>query len=180
MNTFLVDFVLVQNFQYLDNKRLGKQRVECRQILNTLEGKSKGWRHHPAVLMWAGHEDLLRLYMDYCIHEWVRRGFKNGMALNYEWERPERYKQVNDTHTGMIIGHWLSCKSGPFQPPKWWGDSRVLISHRANLLRKDPDHYSQFKWQALYAHPETWKMMPYYWPVTKEQVVLKDILQFCP
>ena len=178
MQTFLVDYVLLQNFQYLDNKRLGKQRVECLQILNTLAGKTKGWRHHPAVLMWAGHEDLLKLYMDRCILEWERRGFKNNMALNYEWETPKNLRVIKDTQTGFIISDRVSCKSGPFVPPQWWGDHRILVSHRANLYRKDPVHYGQFKWHGH--SPEVWKMKPYYWPVTKEQVVLQDILQFAP
>jgi hypothetical protein len=155
--------VLAQNFSYLDTKRLGKQRVECKQILNTLSGKSKGWRHHPAVLMWAGHEDMLRLYMDYCIMEWEGRGHKNSIPCNYEWVR---------------LGVWWSCKAGPFRPPKWWGDHRITNSHQANLFRKDPAHYGKFQWHLNRGKP--WRDLPYHWPVTREQVVLDDILQFCP
>jgi hypothetical protein len=174
MQTFLVDYVLIRNFQCLDNKRLGKQRVECLQILNTLEGKSKGWRHHPAVLMWTGYEDLLRYYMDFCILEWKRRGFKNSMALNHEWEKLPGLKDTNPSV-------WLSCKSGPFAHPQWWGDPRILNSHKANLYRKDPVWYGKFNWHPFsQTASDKWAQEPYYWPVTKEQVVLQDILQFAP
>ena len=36
----------------LDNKRLGKQRVEAYQIIRALTGESQGWIHHPATKMW--------------------------------------------------------------------------------------------------------------------------------
>ena len=59
MQTFLPYPDFQKTAQCLDNKRLGKQRVEARQIISTLEGKSNGWRNHPAVKMWKGYEDCL-------------------------------------------------------------------------------------------------------------------------
>jgi hypothetical protein len=38
----------------LDQRRLGKQRVEALQVLRGLIRPGYGWRHHPAVKMWAG------------------------------------------------------------------------------------------------------------------------------
>lgn len=48
MQTFLPysDFALCA--KVLDNKRLGKQIVECRQIMQCLLGLREGWRNHPA------------------------------------------------------------------------------------------------------------------------------------
>ena len=40
--------------------------------------------------------------------------------------------------------------------PTWLGDNRVHSSHRANLLRKDPEHYNKYKWTE---DPS----IPYYW-----------------
>ena len=62
MLTFLpyADFGL--SARCLDRKRLGRQRVECLQILRTLRGVSTGWRNHPAVKMWQGCENTLALY----------------------------------------------------------------------------------------------------------------------
>jgi hypothetical protein len=62
MQTFLPYKDFKKSAKVLDNKRLGKQRVEAFQILNILLGrtKTKGWRNHPAVLMWKGHSNALK------------------------------------------------------------------------------------------------------------------------
>ena len=69
----------------LDWKRLGKQRVECKQILervlNRVPEHKKGWRNHPAVKMYLPYPNFLKLYFNKCVAEWVRRGFKNSMPL---------------------------------------------------------------------------------------------------
>ena len=43
----------------LDNRRLNKQIIECRQILAAIDGTSKAWSHHPVVLMYAHHRDFV-------------------------------------------------------------------------------------------------------------------------
>ena len=40
--------------------------------------------------------------------------------------------------------------------PQWLGNATLHASHRSNLLRKDTDFYSKFKWQES-------DCMPYYW-----------------
>ena len=106
----------------LDDKRLGKQRVEALQIYRSLTIESYGWKNHPAVKMWKGHELWLMAYHDAVIDEWVYRGFNNNMELFYP----------NNFHT---------C---PF--PQWWGDDRLHSSHRAALLFKDFESYREFGW----------------------------------
>ena len=34
----------------------------------------------------------------------------------------------------------------PIVSPHWMGDKGFHAAHRSNLLRKDPEHYSQFEW----------------------------------
>lgn len=118
MQTFLpyADFVL--SVKALDNKRLGKQRVEAMQILNTLTGKSSGWKNHPAVLMWKNYEDALTHYMNCCINEWISRGFKNTMVI-------------------------ASVDENNIVYPPWFGNEELHASHRSNLLRKDFGFYSK-------------------------------------
>ena len=64
MQTFLPYEDFEKSARVLDDKRLGKQRSESIIILKTLlgvyekEGR-KGWPHHPATKMWAGHEVAL-------------------------------------------------------------------------------------------------------------------------
>ncbi len=121
MQTFLPYPDFSQSVACLDNRRLGKQRLEAFQILGTLQNpERRGWRNHPAVLMWRGYEDALRLYMKVAVQEWVRRGFRNTMELAAVPESP--------------------------QLPPWLGDPAFHASHRANLLRKDPVFYGQYGW----------------------------------
>jgi hypothetical protein len=152
MQTFLVGAWLGA-VGMLDNKRLGKQRVEAMQILRVLEGKTKGWRNHPAVLMWYGHEACLSQYLNCCINEWTKRGFKNTMSLRSTYGRDGS-------------SYW----------PSWVSDTdtfhRVIRSHRSNLLRKDPVFYGQYGWDV---GPD----LPYYWPVTKEEIAVRRVLEVC-
>lgn len=119
MQTFLPYPNLKQSVQSLDDRRLGKQRVEAKQILIALLA-NRGWIHHPIVKMWKGYENALGEYMNLCIDEWVRRGFRNNM-LKYD-----------TTNCDVVY-------------PDWLGDEDIHSSHRANLLRKS-DWYEQFKW----------------------------------
>lgn len=131
----------------LDDRRLGKQRVEAYQILRATQGLTRGWRNHPAVNMWRGYEDALGLYMNAMIDEWERRGFKNNMTRH-------------------------SIAADVAMPP-WLGHPNLHASHRSNLLRKAPAHYSQLGW----AEPPT---LPYFWPegTTTSPVVERITAEF--
>lgn len=118
MQTFLPHPSFSNSARDLDNKRLGKQRVEAYQILRALRGQSKGWINHPATKMWRGYERALSNYLRVMIAEWLSRGFKNTMDI-----------PVYDEEAPM---------------PPWFGDDRVHSSHRANLLRKDPVYYAKY------------------------------------
>lgn len=122
----------------LDNKRLGKQRVEAQQILNTLQRirmnrKVPAWGHHPAVLMWQGYEMALRFYLSCMIKEWKRRGFENNMP--------------DPMHKLTFDLRW--------KPP--WLNKTLCMSHRSRLLQKDRKYYKKFGWHV--------PKVPYYWPV---------------
>ena len=79
MQTFLPYNDFKKTAACLDNRRLGKQRVEAYQILRIISGKrtSGGWLRHPAVLMWKGFSDALAAYQNSMITEWIDRGFNN-------------------------------------------------------------------------------------------------------
>jgi hypothetical protein len=84
MQTFLPYSSFMKSARVLDNKRLGKQRVECLQILQTLQKKKENpnakiaWANHPIVKMWEGYEDALFYYHNRIILEWKVRGFKDN------------------------------------------------------------------------------------------------------
>lgn len=132
MQTFLPydDFAL--SAKCLDWRRLGKQRVEAFQILKALTTPSYGWQNHPAVKMWRGYEDALGLYMNLCIEEWKRRGYKNTMTL-----APLRFHDSVPT-------------------PPWLGRRTFHESHQSNLVRKDPEHYRQFFPRVAVDLPYVW------------------------
>ncbi len=123
MQTFLPYPNIRKSLKVIDNKRLGKQRVEAFQILNILLNRTntKGWRAHPAVKMWKNHVNALKYYFNSSIEEWKKRGFKNNM--NKEKIR------------GKIVY------------PNWFGQKEFHASHRSNLLRKDKEYYSKFNWK---------------------------------
>lgn len=121
MQTFLPYESFKQSFACLDYRRLGKQRVEAMQILKALNNSNYGWQNHPAVKMWRGYEDALKLYMNLCIDEWIRRGYNNNM---------ERAKL-----NGLVESF-----------PPWLGDEKFHASHRSNLIRKDAEYYLKYGW----------------------------------
>tara|TARA_Y100000593_G_scaffold4007_1_gene7827 strand:- start:1784 stop:2248 length:465 start_codon:yes stop_codon:yes gene_type:complete len=133
MQTFLPEESFIESIQSLDWRRLGKQRVEAKQILNVLldRTETKGWRNHPITKMWRGYEDALKVYFNICVTEWKRRGFKNTMEL----------EDMPDT---------------PIEYPHWFKDERVRSSHRANLLRKDYEFYSENNWTEDINAPYVW------------------------
>lgn len=130
MQTFLPYPSFERTAAALDSRRLGKQRVEALQLLNALSNPFHGWRHHPAVKMWRGYDDALRLYMNAMIREWVRRGYRNTMSLAEVTGQPEM--------------------------PPWLGDPAFHASHRGNLLRKDPAFYGQYGWTEPPDLPYVW------------------------
>jgi len=132
MQTFLPYSSFQKSAACLDNKRLGKQRVEAMQILNVLAGRTKGWKHHPAVLMWKGYEKALRQYLRVVIIEWKRRGYKNSMRIPRE--------------VSLL----------PHEIPPWIGNRRFHSSHRSNLLRKDLQHYGKMGWRVGVNSPRYW------------------------
>ncbi|MER6981624.1 MSMEG_6728 family protein, partial [Streptomyces carpinensis] len=80
MQTFLPYPGFTESALVLDRRRLGKQRVEVLQVLRGLTVPGYGWRHHPAVRMWAGYEEaLVRYGLDVC-RVWRDLGHQDSCA----------------------------------------------------------------------------------------------------
>jgi hypothetical protein len=122
MQTFLPYPSFVQSASCLDMRRLGKQRLECLQIINGLRGVTAGWVNHPATKMWTHYDNALCIYMREVIWEWKRRGYVNNMEV------PDQRK---DGTTAM---------------PPWFGGDEFHDMHKALLLRKEPEFYKQYDW----------------------------------
>lgn len=88
--------------------------------------------------MWEGHENALCRYGLEMCDEWIRRGYEDTC-------RPEI--------TRLIRPHEASNDL-----PKWWGGP-IHASHRASLLHRLPEWYSQFRWTEAASDD------PLFWPV---------------
>jgi len=116
----------------LDQKRLVKQLLEGRQIMNILVGESKSnaWKNHPAVRMFSGHHSALYVYLAAIRHEMHRRGYK--------WEK-----------NWAEIDRMMKDNMQPFSLPRWIHDENtvtsVIITHRDRLYEKGPELYPQYR-----------------------------------
>lgn len=135
MQTFVPYADMAKSALVLDRARLGKQRVETLQLIRCNLDESLGWKKHPAAKMWAQNINGLIAYGVAMCDAWILRGYKDTC----------REKMLTYGEPDVL------------DVPFWWGDERVHSSHRANLLRKDIGHYSQFGW---HENPDT----PYFWP----------------
>lgn len=126
MQTFLPYKDFKKSAKCLDVKRLGNQRVEAFLILKILLGKTSAWKNHPAVKMWRGYEAALAAYADAICDEWISRGYKDTMKEKI---------------------HQLFSSSGlpkKIIMPPFLGNQKFHRSHKSNLLRKKPEHYSKY------------------------------------
>lgn len=205
MQTFLPYPNFVASARVLDNKRLGKQRVENLQIMQVLLGvqlantkkqvvgpakmfyyvedadgfefevdavevgeypnhravmeetrkivdtdpgewtveplKNPGWANHPVIRMWTGYEWQLLKYQKAICEQWAHRGFK-------------------DTCFKKTFALYFSDISRPSDEkmPSWFGNRRFHLSHKSNLVRKDPGYYGP-----IFKVPDD---LDYVWPIS--------------
>jgi hypothetical protein len=119
----------------LDDRRLGKQRVETFQILRALTWPTYAWKNHPAVAMWRGFVPALVAYGLESCHEWTRRGYA-------------------DTVAAQLLA-WGEHPS--YDLPPWFGLDEMHRAHQSSLLRKEPAHYGPL-------FPDVPDDLPYFWP----------------
>ncbi|WP_069806642.1 pyrimidine dimer DNA glycosylase/endonuclease V [Vulcanisaeta thermophila] len=115
---------------FLDNLRLGRQRVEAKQVMLAIlrrmglinDGK-RGWLNHPIVLLYYNNgepyiNDLIQ-YFNAVVREWVSRGFTNNIGLRDIEHLLTRVKGADGTPVNGVMAR----------------------EYRRVLLLKDPCHY---------------------------------------
>jgi len=127
----MVNTFLIGSFEYtsvsLDPQRLFKQAVEAKQIIITIDEKlhnpetKRGYRNHPAVIMWTPFLDALKLYYNTIL----RRVYLNS---KYRITKLELYNLPENENSIEIP--WF-CNYMP-----------LIYSHRARLYQKNPNYYS--------------------------------------
>ena len=110
MQVFLPFPCITESLQVLDKKRLGKQRVEAKQLLDVVLNDQKGWKNHPCARMYSQYPGFLIEYYNQSLVEFQNKGGKNNVLKR------------------MI--------SMDLVYPPWFGDDKFHSSHRSNLLRK--------------------------------------------
>ncbi|TKJ19293.1 MSMEG_6728 family protein [Blastococcus sp. CCUG 61487] len=145
MQTFLPVADFTESARLLDNPRLGKQRVECLQVLRALELPDYGWANHPVVTMWRGYTAGLVVYSLAMVHVWRERGFADTTEQLIAEFAPDAaaMSQEEAAAAGLL--------------PPWVGDEQLHLSHRSNLLAKDPAFYRP-------RFPGDPDDLPYLWP----------------
>jgi Pyrimidine dimer DNA glycosylase len=152
MQTFLPYADFERSARVLDLKRLGKQRVECIQVLRGTTRSDYGWRHHPAVLMWKGYAEALARYAFTCCEVWTERGFADTCAATIGTD-------LRDDAGVSVVRSQAELGAAGALPP-WLGDPAFHRSHQSSLLRKDPEHYGPL-------FPGVPADLEYVWPVRR-------------
>jgi len=139
MQTFLPYEGYLESATILDKKRCWKQVVEAAQILDALEGRSIGWANHPAVKMWVGFTNEIKVYFDTFLR--VSK-VKHGINTKYEY-----FKAESDGNK-----------------PWWLGNENFHRGMRARLIEKDRDFYLP-----KFPDDEGFNDAKYFWPVMESQ-----------
>ncbi len=149
MQTFLPVADFEDGARLLDSPRLGKQRVETLQILRALELPDYGWVSHPVVRMWRGRTPALVAYGLAMVRVWRERGFADTTETLIGEFAPE------------VIGTSQAELAAAGLLPSWVGDEALHLSHRSNLIAKDPDYYRARFTELFGPEPDD---LPYVWP----------------
>lgn len=104
-----------------------------------------GWPNHPAAKMWNGYFYHLGLYLLEGIKVLAERG--------------KDYPVVKEKILAEMAKH---PDTGS---PPWLGNEAFHASHRAALLYKLPEWYSQFGWSEKADIPNEKGRLNYVWPV---------------
>lgn len=138
MQTFLPYKDFYQSGKILDNKRLGKQRVEVLQMLNKIHGltKGRGWTNHPCTKMWCETPNALVEYGLQICTAWIEKGYKDTC-----YEKIKKHFKPNLTKN----------------MPDWLGREDLHTSHKSKLIQKNKEFYKHL-W------PEVPENLEYVWP----------------
>ncbi|CAM5227284.1 hypothetical protein GCM10010329_46940 [Streptomyces spiroverticillatus] len=177
MQTFLTHPGFSDSAAVLDQRRLGKQRVEALQVFRGLTVPGYGWRRHPAVRMWAGYEEaLVRYGLDVCA-AWTAEGradtCADALVRDYlAWrqgggetrKRPGpgsgRARKRPGPGGGAVREQAELAAAGELPP--WLGDPAFHRSHRSALVRKAPELYREL-------FPDVPDDLPYVWPASDRE-----------
>jgi hypothetical protein len=130
VQTFLPYADFRASAEVLDDKRLGKQRVETLQVMRALVVPGYGWQSHPVTAMWRGYRPALMAYQVETCAAWVARGFADTCL--------DKTLATLDE----VPADAAAFRADEFELPPWFGREDVHRSHRSKLLAKAPEAYA--------------------------------------
>jgi hypothetical protein len=77
-----------------------------------------GWKNHPCISLWKDYPDVLKLYFNCIVEEWIERKYQNNLELEF----------VDET-----------C----LQIPPFLENEEFINSHRRNMMRKNKEFYAK-------------------------------------
>lgn len=122
----------------LDKRRLNKQIIECRQILDAIKGRSQAWKNHPIVLSYKNYVAWLEYYLE-CLDNYYKgnipdakyysrladqirpefhtRAYFNKMKQRLYTKDSEYYSRwarfgTSDINMYYVDGQWLYYRNG--------------------------------------------------------------------
>lgn len=99
----------------LDRRRLRKQIIECRQIIDAIDGQKDGWKNHPVTKMYRYHR------------EWLESYYLCLLSFEYGDEDDAQYENAYAFH---------------YRPP--FLTKEFCDQHKRRLYTKAPELYPQF------------------------------------
>lgn len=168
MQTFLPYPDLLKSVQCLDNKRLGKQRVEAMQILRiNIQGETIAYKWEIdknggkyKKLLWFKPLDEgdgvinTPWYNHPAVRMW--RGYETCLEVYMNcciWEWKQRGFKNSMFYCATTFLDLIDANNFP----SWFGNKDFHNSHKSNLLRKDYDYYHRYNWNVS-------NNLPYVWP----------------
>ena len=114
MQVFIIGTPL-ETARALDPRRLNKQRIEARQILDAIMGRSAAWRNHPCTIQYRNHYFWLQTY------SLILDTFCAGL------------------HVPSYINKYAEISRPNFHTPEYFDQMK------RRLYTKDPNHYRQWE-----------------------------------
>lgn len=115
MQVFIIGSPL-ETAKALDKRRLNKQIIECRQILNAINGKSNAWKNHPCTIQYRDNVNWLIAYT-HCLESFFN----------------------NDIHKARIWNLYAMYNKPIFHTQVYFDNMK------RRLYTKDHNHYKQFE-----------------------------------
>lgn len=118
MQVFIIGTAL-ETFENLDKKRLNKQLIECKQILNVYNCTKQAWKNHPIVKSYRPYEKWLQIYT-YMLEDFL--------------------SEKSDLLMLMCYNKWLQDNKPPFHTQEYFDQMK------RRLFTKDDKFYEQFSY----------------------------------